>query len=215
MFYRVVIVLKNIVIVITLLSAGHVHAQVARYVTDTFEISLYGDKGVEESVLRAVPTGARVEVLQSDSDGYSVVRTEDGTEGWVLSRHLAEQPAARDRLAAADKKIGELSHQVNELKSQLADLSAKNAALEKSTKTAGHDKDIGARNVDAGSPEDEQLKGQLLSLQRDLQSMQQENATLQDRSDRDWFLMGTGVGVLGILIGVSLPGIKRQRKRWA
>ena len=52
-------------------------------------------------------------------------------------------------------------------------------------------------------------------MQRELQIVQQENQSLADRSNRDWFLLGAGVLVSGVLVGLILPRLRVQRRsRW-
>ena len=68
-----------------------------RYVSDRLEVTLRTGTSTQHSIIRMVPSGARVEVLETDgASGYSRVRAADGTEGWVLTRYLMEEPAARD-----------------------------------------------------------------------------------------------------------------------
>jgi SH3 domain protein len=45
-----------------------------------------------------------------------------------------------------------------------------------------------------------------------MQTLQQENAGLKDRTARDWFMVGAGVVLLGILAGLFIPRIRWRRK---
>ena len=57
--------------------------------------------------------------------------------------------------------------------------------------------------------------GRLVSLERQLQTVQQENQSLKDRTARDWFMVGAAVVLLGIIIGLIIPKIRfRKKSSW-
>ena len=61
----------------------------------------------------ALPSGMALEVLGEDkANGFTQVRTPNGTDGWVPTQYLRSQPAARDLLAAANKRIESLEAQL-------------------------------------------------------------------------------------------------------
>jgi SH3 domain protein len=60
--------------------------------------------------------------------------------------------------------------------------------------------------------ENKDLKSRLVSLERQLQTVQQENESLKDRTARDWFMVGAAVILLGIIIGLIIPKIRFRRK---
>ena len=47
-----------------------------------------------------VESGTQLQVIETDEEsGYTQVRTNAGTEGWVLSRYLMSEASAREQLA--------------------------------------------------------------------------------------------------------------------
>jgi SH3 domain protein len=59
------------------------------------------------------------------------------------------------------------------------------------------------------------MKGRMVSLERQLQTVQQENETLKDRTARDWFMVGAAVILLGIIVGLIIPKIRfRKKSSW-
>jgi SH3 domain protein len=56
------------------------------------------------------------------------------------------------------------------------------------------------------------MKGRMISLERQLQTVQQENETLKDRTARDWFMVGAAVILLGIIVGLIIPKIRFRKK---
>jgi SH3 domain protein len=68
------------------------------WVSDRFEITLRSGPSTSNAIQLMIGSGAELEVLESDAEsGYSRVRTGGGTEGWVLTRYLMSEPAARDQ----------------------------------------------------------------------------------------------------------------------
>ena len=63
--------------------------------------------------------------------------------------------------------------------------------------------------------ENKELKGRMVSLERQLQTVQQENEALKDRTARDWFMVGAAVVLLGIIVGLIIPKIRfRKKSSW-
>ena len=92
-----------------ILLTGTVQAE-TRYVSDRLEITMRSGTSTSHGIVRMLRSGTPVEVLENDKDsGYSRVRISSGKEGWVLTRFLMSGPAARDRLADAEKRADELA----------------------------------------------------------------------------------------------------------
>ncbi len=156
------------------------------------------------------------------SAGYTRVRTSSGKEGWVLSRYLMKVPAARDRLASAEKKLAELELEKRKLETAMASLSEEKNTLNRqlgslqgdSRKVSQELAEIRrtASSALAIDSENKDLKSRVVSLERELQTLQQENEGLRDRTARDWFMVGAAVVLLGIIVGLIIPRIRWRRK---
>ncbi len=202
-----------------------VQAAETRYVTDHLIITLRSGQGKQYQVLKTLPSGTPLEILETTEDGYSRVRTPDGIEGWVLSRYLSEEPIARDRLAKAQKQLERLQADNRKLRSQVTELRKKAAELEaerdrlrsENRKLAGelkHLKQVAAKPIEL-EEQNRILKQQNVSLEKELQLVRQENQVLQNSTQRDWFIAGAGVLLGGILLGLILPRIRwRRRNTW-
>ena len=67
------------------------------WVSDQFEITLRTGPSTTNAIERMLSSGTELVVLeQDDESGYSHVRTTGGTEGWVLTRYLMDEPSARE-----------------------------------------------------------------------------------------------------------------------
>ena len=208
-----------------LILAGNVLAE-TQYVSDTLEITMRSGKSTSHGITRMLRSGTPVEILDIDKEtGYSHVRTSSGKEGWVLSRFLMKGPAARDRLAAAEKELAELELENRKMMTAMQTLKEEQGLLqqEKSSLSGEHRKvsqelseiKRTASSALALDSENKELKSRVVALERNLQTMQQENATLKDRTARDWFMVGAGVVLLGIIVGLIIPRIRwRKKSSW-
>ena len=95
----------------------------------------------------------------------------------------------------------------SDVDSSLQRLETENAALkrelEQIKKTAGRAIQL--------SEDNKQLTDQRTKLERELRVEKQATSTLRSRAKRDWFLIGAGVIVLGIIIGLIAPRLRPKR----
>jgi SH3 domain protein len=213
---------KLLIITLALILSGTALAE-TRYVSDTLEITMRSGQSTSHGIIRMLRSGTPVEVLDADKEtGYTHVRTRSGKEGWVLSRFLMKGPAARDRLAAAEKELAELELENRKMMTAMQALKEEKGALqqEKASLSGEHRKvsqelseiKRTASSALALDSENKELKSRLVALERNVQTMQQENTALKDRTARDWFMVGAGVVLLGIIVGLIIPRIRWRRK---
>ena len=197
-----------------------------RYVTDRLSITLRAGPGTGFRILRTLPSGTRLVVLETDPEsGWSRVRTERGLEGWVLARYLMAEPAARERLARAEaaaararERAAALAERVRALEAE-RDAARREAAAQKARADKAERELARVRKVSADAlrlaDEHQRLKRRVLDLERELRLAHEENDALRDRTARDWFIVGAGVLLVGIVVGLVLPRIRwRRRSSW-
>ena len=219
--------MKNafILVSLSLILVGNVVAETL-YVSDTLEITMRSGKGTNFGIIRMLRSGTSVTVLEVDKKtGYSQVRTKSGKVGWVLSRFLMKGQAARDRLAAAEKELAELELESSKMETTKATLTKEKAVLQTQlSKLDGESRNVSqelteikrtASSALAIDSENKDLKSRMVSLERQLQTVQQENEGLKDRTARDWFMVGAAVVLLGIIVGLIIPRIRfRKKSSW-
>ncbi len=219
--------MKNIFFLVSclLILSGNAVAE-TRYVSDTLEITMRSGKGTSFGITRMLRSGTPVEVLNVDKkSGYTQVRTNSGKEGWVLSRFLMKGQAARERLATAEKKLAELELENRKVTTAMAALKEEKVALETNLaalegESRGVSQELAEIRRTASSAlaidsENKDMKGRMVSLERQLQTVQQENEALKDRTARDWFMVGAAVVLLGIIVGLIIPKIRfRKKSSW-
>ena len=177
------------------------------------DVTLRRGQGTEFGIVRLVPTGTPVEVLEGRPEsGYTRVRAPDGSEGWVLSRYLTAEPAGLEALAAARGRVAELER-------ELAALGAERERLAREQEeTAGELARI--RDLSAGSlaleQENQRLKATVARQASEIEAHRAERETLTSRAYREWFLVGAGVLLAGIVLGYVLPKLRwRRRRSWS
>ena len=197
-----------------------------RYISDVLYVPLRsGPSGEHRIIHYGLPSGTAFEVLGEDESAkFTQVRTENGTEGWIPTQYLVNQPIASARLAQAETEI-------ERLESLLAgDTSTLAAELEDARNEA-------ARNAESAETVRE-LEAQLAEIRRVSASAvatQQENLKLSEanaelRRERDdliaqteqlqgdvelrWMLVGGGMVLGGLLIGVWVGSRSRRRRSW-
>ena len=197
-----------------------------RYVSDRLEIQMRTGKGTQFRILRMLPSGTPLDVLEVDQEnGYSRVRAPDGVEGWVLNRYLMKGQAARERLTGAEKQLAELELENRKLKTSFSDLKQEKGStdqerndLDKQNRKLSQELEEIRRTASSAlaiDAENKDLKGKIVAYERQLQTLQQENEGLKDRTARDWFMVGAGVIILGMIIGLIIPRIRwRKKSSW-
>ncbi|MCH8958002.1 MAG: TIGR04211 family SH3 domain-containing protein [Proteobacteria bacterium] len=197
------------------------------YVTDQFEVTLRSGSSTQNTILRMLRSGTTVEVLETDPEtGYSRIITAAGTEGYVLSRFLMDEPAARDQLAGMRQQMSNLRQRNQELEARLGQATANRDEFrqERDRLAKGNqDKDAELANIRRVSANAIELSNQNQELQTSLQSMnhrlQAQTSEIQElkaKKNRDWFIAGAAVLIGGILLGLLLPKLRmRRRSSWS
>ena len=206
-----------------LLFAAVANAQ-TRYVTDRTIVELRRGPSIEYLILRNLEAGEAVEVLEQDSEtGYSRVRVRDqGTEGWILTRFLTAEPIARERLAVAERNLSAARERVTSLEQQVTELSGELGATKASLEelTANHEgvsKDLAdlraaSANVVEIRDQNASLRQRLIQREREVEELTAQNSQLSGRNEQNWFVVGAGVLLGGIVIGLIAPSLRRKRR---
>jgi SH3 domain protein len=201
------------------------HAAVAEdaWVSDQFEVMLRSGPSTSNAIERMLPSGTALELLESDADtGYSRVRTEAGTEGWVLSRYLMDEPSARQQLERLSSRLtnanatgSSLTSQLNAVKGEYDAATSRIASLEREKRALEQELAAikrTAANVLAIDGQNKDLQEQLATAEIEVATLEQQTRELSGKTTRYWFVTGAGVLLGGMLLGLWLPRIKWQRR---
>ena len=197
------------------------------YITDQLKITLRSGESTTHKVIRMLPSGTAVEILSRNSDtNYAKVRLPDGTVGYVLSRMLLNERPARERLAEAEQQLVVLRQEPGKLSSQLADLQEFHADLQQRFNTMKDEnsdlkQELSRLRKVAQDPlriaterDDAVERSQQLADELDILKL--KNQRLTDKTEQNWFLIGAGVIIAGIILGLLIPHmrVKKNRSEW-
>lgn len=212
-------------LVISLLFAGPlaVAQSQSAWVSDQFEIMLRTGPSTSNAIERVLPSGTSLEVLEQDSEsGYSRVRTSAGTEGWVLTRYLMDEPSAREQLAALTSRLTNARSEGSTLSNQLDAVQGEYDAATRRIATLENEKrrleeelaeiKRTAANVLAINNQNKQLRDDLASAEIQVATLEQQNRELSSQTTRYWFMAGALVLLVGMILGIWLPRIRWQRR---
>ncbi len=194
-----------------------------RYVTDHFEITLRSGPSGKHTIQRMVKSGTMLELLEQDAEtGYSRVRTGGGTEGWVLSRYLMREPAARVQLENLVKEVTDTEPKSKNIQSQTDMVKAAYGEINNRLVDLEQDKKLleqqlqeiksTAANVLAIDAENKQLHQKFIATQSQLEALQERYNALSKNDEKDWFITGALVLLGGLLLGLIIPKISWGRR---
>lgn len=193
------------------------------WVTDELEITLRTGPSTSNAIRLSLKSGARLEILETlPEEGYTRVRTAGGTEGWVISRYLMDEPSAREQLADLTAQLSSASDEGSSLATQLSGIRAEYREAEQTIGRLEREKseleaEIAeirrtAANVLAIDSQNKELQEDLTNSQISIDRLNEEVRTLSGQSTRNWFVAGAGVLVFGMLLGLWLPRMRPKRR---
>ena len=198
-------------------------ASQSAWVSDEFEIMLRTGPSTGNAIQLMVSSGTELEVLERDDEsGFTRVRTQGGTEGWVLTQYLMSEPSAREQLETLTSQLTDAASEGASLESQLAAIRGEYAAAERqitsleseNTRLERELADIRrtAADVLAINDQNEELRQELMDSGIRVDTLEQQNRELTSQTRRYWFMTGALVLVVGIILGLWLPRIRWQRR---
>lgn len=197
------------------------------WISDQFEVMLRTGKSTQQRIIKLLPSGTKVTVLeQDDESGYTRVQTSNGTEGWLLTRYLVFSPTARlqlpqlqTRMRNSDEMRRQLRVRVLELERERGDLQTQLGRTETSSRRLQRQLDeIRELSSDTIRLDDQnkRLKQQLIDNERHIDELESENREMSARSNREWFIVGAAAVTFGLLLGLIIPRMRwRKKSNWS
>lgn len=193
------------------------------WVSDQFEVMLRTGPSTNNAIERILPSGTALELIERDDDaGYARVRTAAGTEGWVLTRYLMDEPSAREQLEALTSRLTSAAAEGSSLTSQLDAVQGEYDSASRQIASLENEKrrleeelaeiKRTAANVLAINNQNKELRDQLANAEIQAATLEQQNRELTGQTTRYWFMTGAMVLVVGMILGIWLPRIRWQRK---
>jgi SH3 domain protein len=213
---------KALLLMISLLLIGTAYGE-TRYVTDRLKITMRSGESTGHKIIRMLPSGTPVEVIsRNPASGYAKVKAE-GSVGYVLIRQLMDEPSPREQLAAAKQRLQELQEEPDQLQSKLMTLQGEHQALQEEHKELQALKQQlqqeleSIRNTSANAVrignERNELRKTVAAMTREREDLRQENLDLSNNTAQNWFLIGAGTIIAGIVLGLLLPHLRFPRRK--
>ena len=189
------------------------------YVTDSKKIPVRAGTGTAYKILAFIESNQQVELLQKDNQ-WSLVRLEDGKEGWVHSRYLINNPTSKIKFEELSLEHQNLINQTESLKADFEQLKLHNKELKStlaSTKKSLNNQLSDYDALKADSAEFLTLKSKYERVSRELKEKTQKVENLEKQiSDSQlyyylkWILSVSGILLVGFIIGYI---VKRPRRK--
>jgi SH3 domain protein len=189
------------------------------YVSDMLKLTLRTGPSIENKILAVIESGQQLELLEAGKE-WSRVQLPNGQEGWVLSRYLTPNETSNVKLERLQEQHKNLTAQAAELLEENKMLKAENEKL-RAEFEANQEAMVKSRNdyetLKAESAEFLTLKSKYTTAVSQLteqtdraQKLEEQLTQMEMNTYIKWFLAGSGVLIVGFIIGFST---KRQRRR--
>jgi SH3 domain protein len=189
------------------------------YVSDILKLTLRTGPSIENKIISVLESGQVMEVVEL-GDEWSRVQLPNGKEGWVLSRYLTTNETNNiklQRLEAKHKNLmiqsAELLEENNRLKDENKKFSTEFKTNQKQlAKTQSDYEDLKAEAAEFLTLKTnyERAASQLAEQTAKAKQLEEQLSSLEMNAYIKWFLAGSGVLIVGFIIGFST---KRQRRR--
>ena len=214
---------RRLILVVASCAAFSTANAQSAWVSDEFEVTLRTGPSTSNAIELMVSSGTGLEILEEDPEsGSTRVRTGGGTEGWVLTRYLMDEPSAREQLDTLTRQLtsaaeegASMGSQLNAIRGEyesanrtIEQLEQNNARLQSQLDEVTQK----AANTLAIDQQNQDLQQKLTDAEIQVNVLEQEKDRLLRQSNRNWFITGALVLFGGVLLGLVLPRMKFQRR---
>jgi SH3 domain protein len=192
-------------------------AQTNAYVTDELRVNLRSGAGNGYRIQERIKSGTPLTVLNERS-GWTRVRTQGGSTGWVPSQFVVADAPASARLPDIEADLEDARERVLSLETELQRVRGERDAAHERLIELEEERDKLASQVEEASKglelakENQRLKKEAVDLKRRVQDLENEVSRLSGHNRQEWFLVGAGVLGFGLVVGLLLGRIKTPKR---
>ena len=168
-----------------------------QYISDEISVTIRQKPSNDAESLGVVKSGARVSVLESlGGDSFTHIRTADGRDGWITSRFLSDQPAAKDQLTQLRQQVEQAHAQAQSLQHDLDAAQQQLAKAKPALEMAG---------------ENDKLRATIAQREQQVGALEQHFDA--EKARRETLATGAVLVGGGIFVGLILPWLGGRKKR--
>lgn len=203
-----------------LATAALAHSQGTYYVSDNFEVTLRSGPTLQHKILRMVPTGSKLELIENQGE-WSQVKY-NNVEGYVQTRFITTDLPKDIVIRTLQRRTEQLEQKSSQATDQSGKLGSENkelkAALEQTTSELTRiQKEYDDLRSDAAGVFElkknyEDTRAKLEAMSAEAEQLKAMNKELRSDATMRWFMAGAGIVVFSWLVGFILGRSGRKRK---
>lgn len=192
------------------------------YVTDSFEITLRTGPSNENKITAMLFSGRPLEVMETRGEWSQVKVSDDGKEGWVLSRYLITRPPWEVQAKKLQEDSVSLNARLVRVQKELADEAQQRQGFAAELRQRTQELEtlrkeyLELKNSAEGYLKlktlHETTEANLKTAQSELRKVTAENEALKSSEQNRWFLSGALVLLCGLLVG-GIVGRQQKKRR--
>lgn len=189
------------------------------YVTDVLKVDLRTGPSTEYKIIKIIESGEKIE-LKEPGQNWSLVRLNNGKEGWILNRYMISDETSKIKLVKLELEHSTLKAKFNSIFEENSELKTENQKL--GSELSDTKKELERirndyESLKADSAEFLTLKSNFEKVSKQLSEQTQKSNELEKQVSNlevsyyiKWFLAGSGVLFVGFVLGFNT---KRQRRQ--
>jgi SH3 domain protein len=189
------------------------------YVTDVLKVTLRTGPSLNNKIIKMVESGQKIEVIEPGQE-WSLVRLDDGMEGWILNRYMISDETNKIKLERFKSEHSDLKIRYSAIFEENSKFKAENQKLgselsdtKKNLQRIRNDYE----SLKSSSAEFLTLKSNFEKVSRQLSEQTQKANEFEEQIANlevsyyvKWFLAGSGVLFVGFILGFSTKRGRRQ-----
>ena len=112
------------ILIIILISSLSAQAD-SMYVTDVLKVTLRTGPSVNNKIIKMVESGQKIEVIEPGQE-WSLVRLDDGMEGWILNRYMISDETNKIKLVKLESNYLKLKAKFSSIFEENSELKTEN-----------------------------------------------------------------------------------------
>ena len=189
------------------------------YVTDVLKVDLRTGPSTEYKIIKIIESGEKIELIEPGQN-WSLVRLNNGKEGWILNRYMISDETSKIKLVKLELEHSTLKAKFNSIFEENSELKTENQKL--GSELSDTKKELERirndyESLKADSAEFLTLKSNFEKVSKQLSEQTQKSNELEKQVSNlevsyyiKWFLAGSGVLFVGFVLGFNT---KRQRRQ--